>query len=190
MKTNSNATTNSIVNSNNNINITTIKSNFLWIRIALFEKYLVSIVDHVVQNSCKYYERDALVSDPVAGQILASLLVGPCALDYTKLKTQDHIWNDPPADELVQRHRISSSIGSTNSSLNQSTPSSNRKPLCMTYKKSLVSNGTEDEHISCSPISKTSTCSSPRDYVESLHQNSKSTLLYGKNNVVMQPVCN
>ncbi|KAH9420006.1 Small G protein signaling modulator 2, partial [Dermatophagoides pteronyssinus] len=70
----------------------------------------ISIVDHVVKNSSKYYERDALVSDPVAGQIFASLLVGPCALDYTKIKTQDQYWTDPPADELVQRHRISSSV--------------------------------------------------------------------------------
>ncbi|KPM09246.1 small G protein signaling modulator 1-like protein [Sarcoptes scabiei] len=54
-------------------------------------------------------------------------------------------------------------------------------------------NGTDhDDH--CSPSStKTansasgSVCWSPRDYVESLHQNSKSTLLYGKNNVIMQP---
>ena len=29
---------------------------------------------------------------------------------------------------------------------------------------------------------------SAKDYVESLHQNSKSTLLYGKNNVLVQPV--
>lgn len=35
--------------------------------------------------------------------------VGPCALDYTKMKTADHFWTDPPADELVQRHRIHSS---------------------------------------------------------------------------------
>ena len=35
--------------------------------------------------------------------------VGPCALDYTKMKTADHYWTDPPADELVQRHRIHSS---------------------------------------------------------------------------------
>lgn len=35
--------------------------------------------------------------------------VGPCALDYTKMKTTDHFWTDPPADELVQRHRIHSS---------------------------------------------------------------------------------
>lgn len=33
-------------------------------------------------------------------------LVGPCALEYTKLKTADHYWTDPSADELVQRHRI------------------------------------------------------------------------------------
>ena len=34
--------------------------------------------------------------------------VGPCALDYSKMKTADHYWTDPPADELVQRHRIHS----------------------------------------------------------------------------------
>lgn len=35
--------------------------------------------------------------------------VGPCALEYTKVKTADHFWTDPSADELVQRHRIHSS---------------------------------------------------------------------------------
>ena len=34
------------------------------------------------------------------------LSVGPCALEYTKMKTADHFWTDPSADELVQRHRI------------------------------------------------------------------------------------
>lgn len=41
--------------------------------------------------------------------IVNSLLissVGPCALEYTKLKTSDHFWTDPSANELVQRHRI------------------------------------------------------------------------------------
>lgn len=32
--------------------------------------------------------------------------MGPCALEYTKMKTADHLWTDPSADELVQRHRI------------------------------------------------------------------------------------
>lgn len=170
---------------------------FLWIRIALFDKHLVSIVDHVVQNSSRYYEKDALVSDPVAGQILASLLVGPCALDYSKMKTQDQFWSDPPADELVQRHRISSSLVSSNSTasstcMSQSTPPITRKPLGLTYRRpgalSNFCNGDDDQHASSSPISRSSAiCWSPRDYVESLHQNSRSTLLYGKNNVIMQP---
>jgi|LakMenEpi03Aug12_release.lakeMendotaPanAssembly.Ray.scaffolds.fasta_scaffold697279_2 hypothetical protein len=41
-----------------------------------------------------------------------SFIAGPCALEFTKLKTKDHYWEDTPADELVQRHRISSYISS------------------------------------------------------------------------------
>jgi len=37
--------------------------------------------------------------------------------------------------------------------------------------------------------SRLSSSTSAKEYVESLHQNAKSTLLYGKNNVVIQPVC-
>lgn len=160
-----------------------------------------------MQNSSKYYEKDALVSDPVAGQILASLLVGPCFLDYTKMKTNDQFWSDPPADELVQRHRISSSlVSSSNSSctvasglVSTSTPPTARKPLGMSYRRPVSiaaqctngEEGTASEHLTGSPNSRATTgvCWSPRDYVESLHQNARSTLLYGKNNVIIQPVC-
>ena len=192
-----NATNNNT--SGNNLNAVVPKLvRFLWIRIALFEKHLVAIVDHVVENSSKYYEKDALVSDPVAGQILASLLVGPCALEYTKMKTQDQFWSDPPAGELVQRHLISSSMASSNSTsgtncINQSTPPTTRRPLAMSYRRPMAlanCNGDEDfGYVGGSPISRSSAiCWSPRDYVESLHQNSRSVLLYGKNNVIMQPV--
>ncbi|XP_035206832.1 small G protein signaling modulator 1-like, partial [Stegodyphus dumicola] len=145
---------------------------FLWIRLALFEKKLAKIVDHLVQNSNKYYEKEALVADPVCGQILASLLVGPCALDYSKMKTQDHFWTDPPADELVQRHRLST-VPVLNGS---ATPPSARRPGLQYKRDTRISASTEE---GCRVI--------PRDYVESLHQNSKSTLLYGKNNVLVQP---
>ncbi|KAG1714265.1 Small G protein signaling modulator 2 [Nymphon striatum] len=144
---------------------------YLWIRLALFEKHLAKIIDHLVQNSSKYYEKDALVADPVAGQILASLLVGPCALDYSKMKTQDHFWTDPPADELVQRHRISSG--------HPTTPPVPRRPR-LQYRRDIKSGGsTEEQHRSVPSVA--------RDYVESLHQNNKATLLYGKNNVFVQP---
>uniref|UniRef100_A0A8B9TNJ0 Small G protein signaling modulator 1 n=1 Tax=Anas platyrhynchos TaxID=8839 RepID=A0A8B9TNJ0_ANAPL len=124
----------------------------LWIRTALFEKVLDKIVHYLVENSSKYYEKEALLMDPVDGPILASLLVGPCALEYTKMKTADHFWTDPSADELVQRHRIHSSHCRQDS-----------------------------------PTKRPALCIQKRDYVESLHQNSRATLLYGKNNVLVQP---
>lgn len=79
---------------------------YLWIRLALFEKQLSRIIEHLAENSEKFYEPDALMSDPVHGPILSSLLMGPCALDYTRVKTADSYWTDPPAEELLQRHRI------------------------------------------------------------------------------------
>ncbi|XP_073528995.1 small G protein signaling modulator 1 isoform X2 [Phyllobates terribilis] len=139
----------------------------LWIRTALIEKVLDKIVLHLVENSSKYYEKEALLMDPVEGPILASLLVGPCALEYTKMKTADHFWTDPSADELVQRHRIHSSH------CRQDSPTK-RPALCIQKRHS---SGSMDDRPSMSA----------RDYVESLHQNSRATLLYGKNNVMVQP---
>ncbi|XP_044144749.1 small G protein signaling modulator 1 [Bufo gargarizans] len=139
----------------------------LWIRTALIEKVLDKIVLHLVENSSKYYEKEALLMDPVEGPILASLLVGPCALEYTKMKTADHFWTDPSADELVQRHRIHSSH------CRQDSPTK-RPALCIQKRHS---SGSMDDRPSLSA----------RDYVESLHQNSRATLLYGKNNVMVQP---
>uniref|UniRef100_A0A8C2J9B3 Small G protein signaling modulator 1b n=1 Tax=Cyprinus carpio TaxID=7962 RepID=A0A8C2J9B3_CYPCA len=46
----------------------------LWIRTALTEKLLDKIVLYLVENSSKFYEREALLRDPVDGPILASLL--------------------------------------------------------------------------------------------------------------------
>ncbi|XP_034237291.1 small G protein signaling modulator 2-like [Thrips palmi] len=139
---------------------------YLWIRLALFEKHLAKIIDHLVQNSTKYYEKDSLVADPDYGSILSSLLVGPCALDFSRTKTQDHYWTDPPADELVQRHRISSG---------HNTPPAGRRPA-LHFRRSMHGVSSEE-----------SLRQAPKDYVESLHQNNRATLLYGKNNVLVMP---
>ncbi|XP_042832777.1 small G protein signaling modulator 1-like [Panthera tigris] len=140
----------------------------LWIRTALFEKVLDKIVHYLVENSSKYYEKEALLMDPVDGPILASLLVGPRALEYTEMKTADHFWTDPSADELVQRHRIHSSHLWQDSA-------TKRPALCIQKRHS---SGSMDDRPSLSA----------RDCVESLHQNSRATLLYGKNDVLVQPV--
>ncbi|TSM28168.1 Small G protein signaling modulator 1 [Bagarius yarrelli] len=138
----------------------------LWIRTALTEKVLDKIVLFLVENSSKFYEREALLRDPVDGPILASLLVGPCALEYTKAKTANHFWTDPSADELVQRHRIHSGH------CRQDSPT--KRPALIQKRQS---SGSMDDRPSLWA----------RDYVESLHQNSRATLLFGKNNVLVQP---
>uniref|UniRef100_A0A671XRT7 Small G protein signaling modulator 1-like n=1 Tax=Sparus aurata TaxID=8175 RepID=A0A671XRT7_SPAAU len=138
----------------------------LWIRTALMEKLLDKIVMYLVENSSAFYEKEAMLMDPVDGPILASLLVGPCALEYTKVKTADHFWTDPSADELVQRHRIHSGH------CRQDSPS--RRPALIQKRQS---SGSMDDR----PLMWV------KDYVESLHQNSRATLLFGKNNVLVQP---
>ncbi len=55
-------------------------------------------------------------------------IAGPCALEFTKLKTKDHYWTDPPADELVQRHRISSYV-----SPGVTSPANRRPGLHVSY---------------------------------------------------------
>lgn len=151
---------------------------YLWIRLALYDKKLSRIIDHLVVNATRYYERDSLVADPDYGSILSSLLVGPCALDYTRSKTTDHFWTDPPADELVQRHRISHS--------GNPTPPASRRPHG-NYKRGLHTSSDDVSNGSFKSVSSPS-ATAAKDYVESLHQNSKATLLYGKNNIIVIPV--
>ncbi|XP_017030106.1 small G protein signaling modulator 2 [Drosophila kikkawai] len=147
---------------------------YLWIRLALYEKRLAKIIEHLVGNASSYYDREALVADPDYGSILSSLLVGPCALEFTRAKTADHYWSDPCADELVQRHRISSG---------NRTPPTTHRPI-INFKRSLH---TSSEDTSSGSFKASSPASVAKDYVESLHQNSRTTLLYGKNNVLVLP---
>ncbi|XP_077898767.1 small G protein signaling modulator 2 isoform X6 [Ictidomys tridecemlineatus] len=140
----------------------------IWVRTALMEKVLDRVVQYLAENCSKYYEKEALLADPVFGPILASLLVGPCALEYTKLKTADHYWTDPSADELVQRHRIRGPPS------RQDSPA--KRPALGIRKRHSSGSASEDRLATCA-----------REYVESLHQNSRTRLLYGKNNVLVQP---
>lgn len=142
---------------------------------ALYGNKLTKIIDHLVMNASRYYEREALVADVDYGNLLSSLLMGPCALEYSKTKTNDHYYTDPPADELVQRHRISSG---------NPTPPSSHRPI-FNFKRSL---NASSEDGSSSSFKSTSSTSVAKEYVESLHQNSRETLLYGKNNVMVLPV--
>lgn len=93
---------------------------------------------------------------------------GPCALDYSKMKTPDGRWSDPSADELVQRHRIHSGLSMKRRQLNLDKPQ-------------LSSTLPSVEEFLVAP-------SIAREHVESLHQNASANMLFGKNNVEVQPV--
>ena len=82
------------------------------------------------------------------------------------MKTPDSFWTDPSADELVLRHKIYSG-----------TPLS--PSLSVGRPQLFVS------HIS---EAITGTPQLAREHVESLHQNAHSSLIFGKNNVVLNMV--
>uniref|UniRef100_A0A0N5AVY8 Rab-GAP TBC domain-containing protein n=1 Tax=Syphacia muris TaxID=451379 RepID=A0A0N5AVY8_9BILA len=122
----------------------------------------------------KYYEKSALMLDAVKGGVVSALLVGPCEFSYSVSIRPEESWpDDPTADELVQRHRLHSI------SLVCSSPiqSPRRPPLSILRSGSSIVNNVN----SCyNPM-----CIFGRDYVFSLHQNMKTSLLYGKNNVTV-----
>ena len=85
---------------------------FLWIRLALLNKTLGKIIEFLINNSniSQFYMPHALCADAVDGAILCSLLVGPCALEFTRIKLYENTWQDPHADELLLRHRMHSGL--------------------------------------------------------------------------------
>lgn len=205
---------------------------YLWIRVALFEKKLQTIVCHLVHEAEKYYNRESIVSDVDYAPLLTSLLIGPCALEYTKVKSCYGLaWSDLPANELVLRHKIStgsiggpgsptgscfhsavSNVGSSlalaaathiSSSTNQLSCGS---PVRLTARQALsrassmrsLSQASSMMSLDGAGKAMTMTAtaaaqearsipSQAREYVESLHQNQKGILLFGKNNVQVFP---
>uniref|UniRef100_A0A8C1G4Q7 Small G protein signaling modulator 2 n=1 Tax=Cyprinus carpio TaxID=7962 RepID=A0A8C1G4Q7_CYPCA len=141
----------------------------IWVRTALFEKVLDKVVQYINSllhhNMLSHYNLFCVKNQ----YFYCSSIVGPCALEYTKLKTSDHFWTDPSANELVQRHRI-------HGAHRGQEVSPGRRPALGIRKRQSSGSMSEDKFAA-----------SAREYVESLHQNSRIHLLYGKNNVLVQP---
>ena len=138
-----------------------------WIRIALIEKTIVSLVTSLSVNCEKVYHEESLIRNAVTGELFVNLLSGLIALDYTKTKTPDHFWSDPPAQELIDRRAAKGDqpkhLRHASSSFTVCTPSA------LHYV-------TDNDPSSCHA----------RSLVASLYQNSSSVLLFGKNNVTVQ----
>ncbi|KAM7433857.1 Small G protein signaling modulator 2 [Porites harrisoni] len=170
MKLNFSALNSSVNKKINGYNISGHCGKFLWIRIALLEKLLRKIVEDLQANASQFYEPEALLSDPADGRIFIELLDGPCALDFSKMKTPDSYWTDPSADELVQRHRIHSGLFQQTPAMTTSTSRPQLGARMSSY----------DENVAVAPLL-------AREHIDSLHQNSYAALLYGKNNVYLEP---
>lgn len=95
----------------------------LWIRLALLNKTLGIIVEFIVKNSNQFYPPNSLCTDPVDGAILCSLLVGPCFLEFTRMKLYENMWQDPHADELLLRHQMHSGLSPIQNDLINDTKS-------------------------------------------------------------------
>ncbi|EDV23756.1 uncharacterized protein TRIADDRAFT_57273 [Trichoplax adhaerens] len=138
-----------------------------WILIALMERKLIPIIEELMRVSSKFYESEALMLHTVDGPLLVNLIVGVCALEFTRMKTPDNVWSDPSAEELVKRDRIHST--ESFSRMNSQT-----KPTLGKMNSAISVDDIRSKY-------------SARDHVESMHQNGSATLLYGKNNVLAQP---
>lgn len=151
---------------------TSFNPKYLWIRVALLEKALTTIVTSLIEYWKEFYEPESLIADKVHGPSLVWLLDGPCSVDFSQMKTPDCLYADPTSYELVQRHHICSSP-SMSHTLKVSLP--RRRRLF-----SVSSINTNPELWGVPLLA--------REHVDSLHQNQQSTLLYGKNNVELSPV--
>lgn len=187
---------------------------FFWIKLAILNKVLIPILEFIISHSNKLYFPYALIADPVNSELFCYLLAGPCSLEYTRFKTCDNLLTDPDADELIRRHKMHSLLNNNNlintlGNLNNSHKSSNSKknttistplspvknspivkhtqhmyPQC--YQSNISNSQGSGNNLNNSQVSLES-CN-PKEYVESLHQNLKSTILYGKNNVIVNQV--
>lgn len=108
---------------------------------ALINKLLSQIIDFIVSNANDYYNSFALIADPVDGLIFNSLLIGPCTLEYTRMKTCDHLWSDQNADELIQRHRMQSAFSSIQTNKNLLVDDSNLVPSKIFRQFSTINDG-------------------------------------------------
>ncbi|TPP67760.1 Small G protein signaling modulator 1 [Fasciola gigantica] len=217
-----------------------------WIRVALLEKVLDKIVYYLASNANRFYEKFAIMADPCDGMLVADLLRGPCAVDYSRTRTTDYLYTDPPVAELIQRHGISGSLRSrqlpyvppssqvssdrdtrsisiqslpsvqtspdnavlsvcngsadcgyptplsqsTDSRLNSRTSSMISVPQVSDYgwTSEIESLGTTYSGPGSTRIARRKLVLAAKEHVESMHQSVGSTLLYGKNNVLMETI--
>ncbi|CAH8519369.1 unnamed protein product [Schistosoma intercalatum] len=170
-------------------------SNIEWIHFALVEKLLEPIVQHICSRAKEFYSSDSIVANQCDVNVFLSLIRGPCAINYSSGIHEDSYWLNLHANELIERQRFTS-ITNQNKTIysplkaSQKTKSSivhmatiddddnKNKKIDKTFKKIRNSSTLSDSSI-------TDTTTTNNNNIDSLYQTRRSTLLYGKNNVML-----
>lgn len=173
-------------------------------------------MEEIQKSASKYYSDYALMCDSVYGPMVAELLAGPCALEYTRIKTCDNLLtaSDQNADELIQRHKMHSQLitgyqvlgastvkpnwiserilnSSAHPAFNNSTGSASTSVswTCLSPVKTPKTLSRHNGHVATATVGNVSVNNyNPKEYVESLHQNLKTQLIYGKNHICVNKV--
>jgi hypothetical protein len=188
-----------------NANLNNLK--LVWLKIAIIEKSLTAIIDALQESSARFYTPEALMADASDAAILSSLVAGPCALEYTRFKTCDNLFTDQNADELIRRHKMhiyllnSASNALTNASgygMNGGDAVKQQPANSLIHfspvKTSRIFASSQNAAVAATSATASGSSGSvsgaynPKEYVESLHQNVKTQLIYGKNHTSINKV--
>ncbi|CAH8538350.1 unnamed protein product [Schistosoma rodhaini] len=163
-------------------------SNIEWIHFALVEKLLETIVQHICSRAKEFYSSDSIMANKCDVNVFLSLIRGPCAINYSSTIHEDSYWLNLHANELIERQRFTS-ITNQNQTVYSPLNVSQKIKSPIVYPENLnfIENKKIDKTIK-RRIRNPSTLSDSSltdNNVDSLYQTRKSTLLYGKNNVML-----
>ncbi|CAH8533259.1 unnamed protein product [Heterobilharzia americana] len=160
-------------------------SKIAWIHFALIEDLLENIIRHICTETKEFYNSDSIIADECDVNVFLSLISGPCAISYTSAIHEDSYWSNLHADELIERQRFTSITV-------KSQITGRSLQVCQKMKSSICfPENYEKIEQKAKKLTRIGNSSSKSDSsftnnsVDSLYQTRKSTLLYGKNNVML-----
>ncbi|KAH8874896.1 Small G protein signaling modulator 2 [Schistosoma japonicum] len=160
-------------------------SKIAWIHFALIEKLLKTIVQHICSELKECYSSDSIVANECDMNVFLSLISGPCTIHYSSSIHDDSYWYNLHANELVERQRFNL-ITNHNHIIGRTLQTcAKMKSFLMLPENSQTVNDKNEKLKRIKNSSSLLQSSFSNINVDSLYQTRKSTLLYGKNNVML-----
>ncbi|CAH8493812.1 unnamed protein product [Schistosoma turkestanicum] len=132
----------------------------------------------------EFYNSDSIIGNKCDMNVFLSLISGPCAINYSSPIHEESYWVNLHADELIERQRFTS-ITNHNKIMSRSSLQVREKNKSPSVFIGNFKEKTEKTLKRIRNSSSLSDSSFTDTSVDSLYQTKKSTLLYGKNNVML-----